>query len=92
MRHKATELGLALIAKCLQGLGFDEEHARSTVCPLRTLHDLRTKLKGHAVGNEKANFRAAALAKYGSFRRHFEELCCECDVAMQHIIEPLSQE
>src|SRR5258708_37752270 len=47
LRNKATELGqtpiasdgsLVLVARCLQGLGFDEEHAMSTVSPLRTLH------------------------------------------------------
>jgi hypothetical protein len=100
LRNKAVELSqpplasegsLLLVARCLQGLGFDEEHAKNTVSPLRTLHHLRTKLKGHASGSEERSLRQAALAKHGSFRKHFEELCGECDVAMQRIIEGLSR-
>ena len=86
---QATDASLALVARCLQGLGFDEDHARGTVCPLRTLHHLRTKLKGHAGGSEADSIRKGELAKHGTFRKHFETLCGECDVAMQRIIEAL---
>jgi hypothetical protein len=101
LRNKAIELGqtplasdgsLFLVARCLQGLGFDEEHAMSTVSPLRTLHYLRTKLKGHAGGSEAIGIRGSALAVHGSFRKHFRILCGECDAAMQRIIEALGQE
>jgi hypothetical protein len=96
LRSKAAELkltppayegSLLLVARCLQGLGFDEEHANSTVSPLRKLHHLRTKLKGHTSGSEASSLRAAALAEHGSFRKHFEVLCGECDLAMQGIID-----
>lgn len=87
----ASEGSLLLVGRCLQGLGFDEEQAKNTVSPLRTLHHLRTKLKGHAGGSEERSLRQAALVKHGSFRKHFEELCGECDVAMQRIIEALSR-
>jgi hypothetical protein len=99
LRKKAIELGqtplandrsLALVAKCLLGLGFDAEHANDTVSPLRTLHYLRTKLKGHAGGNEADSIRKTELAKHGSFRKHFEILCGDCDMAMQRIAEALS--
>jgi hypothetical protein len=101
LRNKAVELGeiplaidgsLVLLARCLQGLGFDEEHAKSTVSPLSTLHYLRTKLKGHVGGSEADGIRKSALETHGSFRKHFRMLCGECDEAMQRIIETLSQE
>jgi hypothetical protein len=96
LRNKAIELGqtplasqgsLSLVAKCLQGLGFDKERAEDILSPLRTLHYLRTKLKGHAGGSEANSIRKSELAKHGSFRKHFEILCSDCDVAMQRIVE-----
>jgi hypothetical protein len=101
LRNKAIELGqtplasdgsLVLVTRCLQGLGFDEEHAKSTVSPLRALHNLRSKLKGHAGGSEADGIRRSELAKHGSFRQHFRIFCGECDVAMQRIVEALGQE
>jgi hypothetical protein len=101
LRNKAFELGLrplpsdaslVLVAKCLQGLGFEEEHARRTVSSLRTLHHLRTKLKGHAGGSEAEGIRKSELAMHGSFKIHFKTLCGECDEAIQRIIEALGQE
>jgi hypothetical protein len=83
----ATEASLLLVTRCLRGLGFDDEHAKNTVSALRLLHHLRTKLKGHASGDDAHRLREAALARYGSFRKHFEALCGECDLAMQHIVE-----
>ena len=100
LRNKAIELGqtplasdgsVLLVARCLQALGFDEEHAKNTVSPLRTLHYLRTKLKGHVSGSEADSIRKSELVTHGSFRKQFEVLCGECDVAMQRIIEALSQ-
>jgi hypothetical protein len=53
---------------------------------------LRTKLKGHAGGGEADIIRKNELAKHGSFRKHFEILCGDCDMAMQRIAEALSFE
>jgi hypothetical protein len=99
LRNKAFELGqtpvasdgsLVLVGRCLQGLGFEEEDAKRTISPLRTLHNLRTKLKGHSGGSEAEDIRKSELATHGSFGNHFRVLCGECDAAMQRIIEALS--
>jgi hypothetical protein len=81
---------LALTETCLRGLGFDDEQAKSTVAPLRTLHHLRTKLKGHVAGSEANALRQEALAEHGTYRNHFEDLCSRCDAAMKRIAEAFS--
>jgi hypothetical protein len=43
---------LKLIEECLLGQGFDQSDASSIVAPFRELHELRTKMKGHASGGE----------------------------------------
>src|SRR5262249_30196088 len=39
---------LKLVEECLIGAGVDQEDARGILDPLRSLHDLRSVLKGHA--------------------------------------------
>ena len=101
LRAKASELkqdpqaqdgSLALTERCLRGLNFDEEQAKGTVAPLRSLHHLRSKLKGHAAGSEANKLRQAALDQHGTYRKHFEDLCSECDTALRHIAKAFGQE
>jgi hypothetical protein len=94
LRQQATRLGrnpesqfrsLKLIEECLVGLGFEPDHAASIVAPMRELHDLRTKLKGHAAGTSAAELQSKALSTYGSYREHFKNLCASCDEGIQEI-------
>lgn len=96
LRRKANALGrspdarfraLKLVEECLIGVGFDEDHASSIVAPLRELHDLRTKLKGHASGETAQLIKANAIKNHGSYRKHFEHLVASCDEAMQTVID-----
>jgi hypothetical protein len=84
---KPQEASLVLTERCLQGLGFEEEHAKSIVAPLRTLHHLRSKLRGHVAGSEAEALRQAALDEHETYRNHFEDLCSRCDRAMRDIAE-----
>jgi hypothetical protein len=86
----ASDGSLALTEQCLRGLGFDEEQAKSTVAPLRTLHHLRSTLKGHVAGSEANALRQEALGEHGTYRNHFEDLCSRCDAAMKRIAEAFS--
>jgi hypothetical protein len=76
-----------LIEECLIGLGFEEEHASQITEPLRNLHNMRSKLKGHAAGEEAAKVRQAALAEHGSYRAHFRVLCEKCDKSIRILTE-----
>jgi hypothetical protein len=94
-RRKAQSLGrtpddrfrsLKLIEECLVGAGFDEDHAREILGPFHDVHNLRSKLKGHTSGQEAAQIRKDALRDFGSFRKHFENLCTRCDDSLKTII------
>jgi hypothetical protein len=96
LRNRATELGrspeaklrsLRLIEECLLGLGFEEERASQITGPLHKVHNYRSQLKGHATGGEASKIRAAVLSKHGTYRKHFEALCADCDESIRAIGE-----
>ena len=96
LRKKAEELeraleqkyrSLKLLEECMVGLGFEEDHARSIVAPLRKVRDLRTKLKGHASGESAQRLKKEAFAGHGSYLNHYKNLVAECDEAMETLIE-----
>jgi hypothetical protein len=96
-KKKALELGrtpdpnagaLVLTEECLAGWGQGIDEARKMVSPLRTLHDLRSKLKGHAVGKStQTQIRQQALNQHGSYKEHFRALCKACDESLRNIAE-----
>jgi hypothetical protein len=83
---------LKLLEECLIGSGAAEEDARKAVTALRTLHDLRTILKGHSAATKKGEAEKQAIAKFGSFRAHFADIAAECDSALKLVIDTLSGE
>jgi hypothetical protein len=96
LRRKVNDLGrnpdprfrsLKLIEECLVEVGFDEDHARQIMNPFHKIHNLRSKLKGHTSGQEAEMIRKDALANFGSFRKHFENICAECDESLEIVIE-----
>ena len=96
LKNKAQELGrdpdpqfgsLKLAEECLTALGFAEDDAKKAVAPLRTVHDLRSKLKGHASGKDALTIKQKALTDHGSYNKHFHSLCEGCDKAIRIISE-----
>jgi hypothetical protein len=80
---------LKLIEECLVGAGVDQEDARRIVVPLRTLHELRSIMKGHAAPEKRRQSEKEATLAYGSFRAHFADLAAQCDYALDAIVEKL---
>jgi hypothetical protein len=80
---------LKLLEECLAGAGLDEDEARATITPLRTLHELRSVLKGHAAPARRSVLEKQARAEFGSFRAHFADLAGQCDSALEVIIAKL---
>jgi hypothetical protein len=77
---------LVLAEECLAGWGQGPDKAKKIVSPLRTLHDLRSKLKGHAVGKStQTQIRQQALNEHRSYKEHFRVLCKECDESLRNI-------
>jgi hypothetical protein len=82
---------ISLIQLCLQGLGFTEQLAKETIAPLRVLHNLRSKLKGHVAGADAALLREEALREHGTYPKHFSDLCARCDQSMKLIADTFGQ-
>ena len=96
LRHKAKEIGrnpelrwreLKLTEECLIGVGFEEDHAHKIMSPLHEVHNLRSVVKGHVAGSEAKEMRKQALEKFGTFNKHFHELCARCDETIGIIVE-----
>lgn len=99
LRQKAAAIGqipdpklrsLKLIEECLVALGFEVDHAHKITAPFHILHELRSKTKGHASGEEAAKIKKEILADHGSFRNHFRTLARECDESFQGLIQAFS--
>lgn len=95
LRRQATELGrkpgstvrsLKLLEECLITLGFEEGQSQNIVAPLRELHNLRSKVKGHASGNEARSIRKKVLVDHGTYRQHFRTLCARCDESLRTVV------
>lgn len=95
LRKKAEELGrsdvaklraLKLLEECLIGVGFENDHAAEILSPFHDVHNLRSKVKGHAVGQEAVQLRKSALREFKTYRKHFENLCAKCDESLETII------
>jgi len=79
---------LVLSEECLAGWGLDSGDAKNILLPLRTLHELRSKLKGHAVGKStQTQLRQQALNEHESYKEHFRVLCRACDESLRKITE-----
>jgi hypothetical protein len=99
LRAEATRLGrtpdqrsrsLKLVEECLVGCGFEADHARGITAPLHRLHNLRSKVKGHASGQDASDAKRETLKEHGTFRKHFEALCAECDESVKIISDAMS--
>ena len=76
---------LKLIEECLLGLGFEPGDASVTVAPLKEVHELRNKMKGHASGSEATAIKKKVLKEHSTLGAHFRELCRKCDESIRVI-------
>ena len=82
---------ISLLQECLLGKGVDEDEAEGAAGALRTVHHLRTILKGHAAPAKKAAEAKRVRMTHGSFRAHFSALAADCDQALRLVMEKLEQ-
>lgn len=73
---------LKLISEVLLHAQVNEEEAKAVVAPLKRLHDLRSKMKGHAGGSGAKAIRVALIAQHGDLKSHFRALADDCDRAI----------
>ncbi|WP_375185604.1 hypothetical protein [Pseudoalteromonas sp.] len=98
LRRKAKELNLnpdarlralKLIEVILVGVGFETEHAREIMTPFHVVHNARSILKGHTLGQEAEELRKNAITDYGSYKNHYEKICSDCDESLEVITNAL---
>lgn len=96
LRQQATSLGrqpdqrlrsLQLVEECLHGLSYEEEQVKKLVAPLRELHTLRSKLKGHASRDSAIEIRKQILTNYETYQKHFQSMCTDCTDSIRAIAE-----
>jgi len=82
---------LKLVEECLLGLAFEADHASNIMASLQTLHLLRSKLKGHASGNEAVEIQQAVIRDHHTYKDHFRNLCGDVDKSLSTIEEALAK-
>lgn len=72
---------LKILQIIVETKGATNEDAAKLLEPLRRLHHLRSKLRGHATP-EKRLLEREAIATHGSYLDHFISLCRGCDASL----------
>jgi len=67
----------------------DSLTADEIVEPLRKLHYLRSKVRGHHTG-ERTKLEAEAVKEHGSLPGHFRALCAKCDDSFERVVAALT--
>ena len=67
----------------------NEEEAVSVVEPLKQVHFLRSKVKGHLAESEKQAIIKKARADHGSLATHFRKLASDLQESFDRILELL---
>ncbi len=80
---------LRLIQELLVAQGWAPSDAIEATEPLRRLHMLRSKAKGHATGAEKRALVVQAKADHGSLKDHFLQLAFDCQEAFERVCKCL---
>jgi hypothetical protein len=80
---------LRLLQAYFEAIGQTPAAAEGIVAPLKTLHNLRTPLRGHASSSTKRAAETDARAIFGTLRAHYTDLAGKCDKALDIILEAL---
>ena len=80
---------IRLLQECLIAAGLNEEEAVSVVEPLKQVHFLRSKVKGHLAESEKQAIIKKARADHGSLATHFRKLASDLQESFDRILELL---
>jgi hypothetical protein len=72
---------LKLLQELLIAQGTAASNAADALEPLRRLHHLRSKVKGHAAEAQRQELIKAARTEHGSLKEHFRQLAFDCQAA-----------
>jgi hypothetical protein len=82
---------LKLIQDLMIAQGFAASDATDAMEPLRQLHFLRSKVKGHAAEAQRQQLIKEARTKNGSLKEHFKQLAFDCQEAFEKACSSLSR-
>lgn len=82
---------LRLLQSVLETRGFASGDAAGELEPLKQLHYLRSKVKGHASGSLREELIQVARTDHGSLKAHFTDLANRCHVAFERVRSALGQ-
>jgi hypothetical protein len=80
---------LKLLQELLLAAGLDDDEANEIMEPLKLLHHLRSKTKGHAAGKEKQALVKQAKRDHGSLAAHFRWLATSLHTSFDRIVDLL---
>jgi hypothetical protein len=69
---------LRLLQEYVVSKGLSENDAISLLAPLKQLHEMRSKVKGHGAQSAKQSIIDTARTSHGSLALHFRVLAGEC--------------
>lgn len=78
---------IRLLQAYFEATGQTPQDAGACVAPLKTLHDLRTLLRGHALSSTKRAAEGDARSAFGTLRSHYTDLAGKCDKALDTILK-----
>jgi hypothetical protein len=82
---------LRLIQELLVSQGYAPSDAADAMEPLRRLHFLRSKVKGHSGDVERRSLITQARADHGSLKEHFVQLAFDCQEAFAKACDSLAK-
>ncbi len=82
---------ITMMERVLETAGLDDNKTSVVVKPLRELHHLRTKMKGHAAAKEATIIRDGLITQYGNLNNHFRNLVERCDQALRALQEMVAK-
>jgi len=84
-----TWQSLRILQAYLEVAGLSTDEARNILAPLKTLHTLRSQVKGHGAPDKKSEAVSAARTDHGTLRAHFTGMAGKCDHSTTRICQLL---
>ena len=77
---------IRLLQAYFEATGETPQDSEAIIAPLKSLHTLRTPLRGHASSSTKRAAEADARGAFGTLRAHYTDLAGKCDKALDTIL------
>lgn len=90
-QYQENWASLKLLQELLAAQGVAVADAANAIEPLRQLHSLRSKVKGHAAEATRRQLTKEARTEHGSLKEHFRQLAFGCQESFRRARSALSE-